>query len=342
MVRINNFQNTQEYSKDLTQQTPQNEKASIFLVDDGDNKFGVNDIQGGIKFDKNAMTEFLREYIEKPFEEVKDNVLNKINEFIHKKNSTQLPQETIDLITESVNELIEEISSDSFNTPQGINKADIIKFLSRDAVYNPPAGMELPTDKNALKSLLMNVAMASSPLHFSQEQLENKLTNIRTKLKQILPGREFDGPNGIKIKGETLLDIINNKIGYEHYEKGAGRFDPESKKVLLNLDANYVSNSDAELMRLVLHEALHCAFNTPCDTQEEERLCESQAIRITAEIVNSEKTNNNTTFTSYQTYGQNIEDFSNNQLLDNKINEWINTSYSNYPKTLDEWLNQQN
>lgn len=289
------------------------------------------------------MAEFLKEYIGKPFEKVKDSVLEKINQLMSQKPQSQLPQETIDLITESVNELIDEISSDSFNAPQGMNKADIIKFLSSGAVYNPPAGMEIPTDKTALKSLFMNAAIASSPLHFSEEQLESKLTNIRTKLKQVLPGKEFDGPNGIKIKGETLLDIINNKIGYEHYENGAGRFDPDSKKVLLNLDANYTSNSDAELMKLIIHEALHCAFSTPCDTQEEEKYCESQAIKITAEIVDSEKTNENTTFTSYQAYGHNIDDFNNNQsLLDNKINEWINTGYSNYPKTLKDWLSQQN
>ena len=42
-------------------------------------------------------------------------------------------------------------------------------------------------------------------------------------------------------------------------------------------------------MKLIIHEALHCVYKTPIDTQNEEYCCENQALKITAEIVNQEK-----------------------------------------------------
>ena len=46
---------------------------------------------------------------------------------------------------------------------------------------------------------------------------------------------------------------------------------------------------------------------TKMNTWDEERCCESQVLALTAEIVQAEKLNPNTTFKSFSAYGQNIE-----------------------------------
>ncbi len=244
----------------------------------------------------------------------------------------ELSEPTKQMILEARNELINDINSGKIELPQGVNKEKVIEFLNSDAVLNPPAGVEIPNDKAAIKAMLLQVA-SIQPKQFSLDELQTKINNVREKLNQSLKGREFKGPNGKIVKGQELLDIINFKIGFEYYPQGAGRFDPKSGQVLLNLDSQYVSNSDAELMRLMIHEALHCAYNSGTDSQEEEFYCESQALQITAQIVAEEKENKDTTFTSYPVYGQNIEDFNNNpDLLNTKVRNWLSENYANYPK----------
>ena len=245
------------------------------------------------------------------------------------------------LIQKSAAELINEIENGSVKLPNGADKNRVIEFLRSQNILQIPLAIEIPTTKAAAKQALMQAAiMIPSKVSYTKEELEVKINNIRTKLNEFLKGKTFNGPNGTKVTGEQLLEIINKKdengkfsgIDFENNAYGSARADLQNGRILMNLNNQpYNSNSDAEIMKIIIHEALHCVYNTKTgNTWDEERCCESQALKLTAEIVEAEKNNPNSTFTTFQTYEHNIEDFANNdQLLNDTIQKWLETGYTN-------------
>ena len=170
-------------------------------------------------------------------------------------------------------------------------------------------------------------------IKYSESEMIDKIDNsIKPKLNEILKGKTFKGPNNTVITGEQLLDVINKEGCFycKASEYGAAQAHAESGQIEMNLNQIYYSESDAEIMKIIIHEALHCAYNTRTgNTREEERLCESQAIQITAELVENEKSKPNTKFTNFSMYGRNIEEFNDKNKLDSTIEMWINAGYSN-------------
>ncbi len=187
--------------------------------------------------------------------------------------------------------------------------------------------------KQNAQAINTNSVQQPPQVKFSKQELETKIQNIKTMLNNFLKGKTLEGPNNTTISGDDVLKIINNEecFQFENNPYGAARADAESGQILINLDGCYSTNSDAELMKLIIHEALHCVYKTPIDTQNEEYCCESQALKITAEIVNQEKNNPETTFTSFGEYGHNIEDFSNFDIRDKAVLNWLNNGYANRP-----------
>lgn len=169
-------------------------------------------------------------------------------------------------------------------------------------------------------------------IKFSKEQLEAKVSNVKAKLNEVLKGKVFKGPNGTTVTGEQLLDIINNEkcFYYESSNYGAAQAHAQKGQIEININSGFSSDSDAELMKLIIHEALHVVYNTTTgNTREEERCCESQALEITAEIVKADKGKPDSTFTSFSIYNHNIEDFENQNLLDDTVSTWLTAGYSN-------------
>lgn len=199
------------------------------------------------------------------------------------------------------------------------NNDDLIRGMTRGTVQ------EIALNQQQL--------VQAPQIKFNKEELQIKIDNIKTKLGSVLKGRTFNAPNGKAVSGEDLLKILDN-INFENNNYGAARADKSTSQILINLNGTYSSNSDAEIMKIILHEALHCLYqDTKMNTWEEESCCESQALALTAEIVQAEKSNPNTTFTSFSAYGQNIENFANNtDLLNGVINNWLETGYANRPK----------
>lgn len=168
---------------------------------------------------------------------------------------------------------------------------------------------------------------------YTEADMMEKINNsIKPKLNEILKGKTFTGPDNTIITGEQLLEIINKEDCFycRASKYGAAQAHIESGQIEMNLNQIYSSRSDAEIIKIIIHEALHCAYKTLTgNTREEERLCESQAIQITAELVESEKSNPQTKFKTFSIYGKNIEDFNNRNLLDNTIETWLAAGYSN-------------
>ncbi len=183
----------------------------------------------------------------------------------------------------------------------------------------------------------VNGVQPASQIKFNKEELKTKIQNIKDKLNIALKGKNFEGPNNTTVNGEKILEIINNEdcFQYETTPYGAARAATETGQIFINLNGSFSTNSDAELMKLIIHEALHCAYKTPIDTINEEYCCESQALKITAEIVNQEKNNPQTTFTSFNDYGHNIEDFSDFETRDKTVLNWLNNGYANRPNSLE-------
>lgn len=273
---------------------------------------------------------------------------SKINEVMAElsKNGLRLPQQSVSvgdmttsLLVDLLTQLMPNASEEEINYYAIKNASN---FVPDDTIGGRKCS-ELANNDDLIRGMsrgtvqetTLNQQQAIQPqqIKFNEKELKTKINNIKTKLESVLKGRTFNAPNGKTVSGEDLLNVLDN-IKFESNDYGAARADKSTSQILINLKGTYSSNSDAELMKIILHEALHCLYqDTKMNTWEEERCCESQALALTAEIVQAEKSNPNTTFTSYSAYGQNIENFANNtDLLNGVINNWLETGYANRPK----------
>jgi uncharacterized protein with ATP-grasp and redox domains len=100
--------------------------------------------------------------------------------------------------------------------------------------------------------------------------------------------------------------------------------------------------STAEMMKVLIHESLHCAFSKeqfPFNNQKEEMYCERQAIQMTSEILSSPQCKIED---SPSVYGMNYADFSKmneEELTEFLQSEFINKGYEHRPRDLDGNVN---
>ena len=273
---------------------------------------------------------------------------SKINEVMAElsKNGLTLPQQSVSvgdmttsLLVDLLTKLMPNASEEEINYYAIKNASN---FVPDDTIGGRKCS-ELANNDDLIRGMTRGIVQETNynqqqtiqpqQIKFNEEELKTKINNIKTKLESVLKGRTFKAPNGKTVSGEALLKVLDN-IRFESNDYGAARADKSTSQILINLKGTYSSNSDAEIMKNVLHEALHCLYqDTKMNTWEEESCCESQALALTAEIVQAEKSNPNTTFTSFSAHGQNIENFTNNtDLLNDVINNWLETGYANRPK----------
>ena len=136
---------------------------------------------------------------------------------------------------------------------------------------------------------------------------------------------EFNSPDGRKIKGSELSKFLQN-IKYDN-SWGAARADVPAGTLWISVTSQMPDKTN--LTKLLLHEALHCAFNTIQDTQAEERLCETQAVKITSAMVNQGKLQDS----QVEDYGLNYRQVT-DETLKPKIDSWINDKYYSRPVDL--------
>lgn len=102
-----------------------------------------------------------------------------------------------EIIKLAANELIADINSGKVALPEGMDKAQVIKFLEESNRIRSPEGSKIPP-KEQLKNILYDMAVKNAGFRFNEEQLEQKIENIKAKLQNVLAGKTFDGPNGKK------------------------------------------------------------------------------------------------------------------------------------------------
>ena len=159
------------------------------------------------------------------------------------------------------------------------------------------------------------------------EELDNYVKSVANDLISYLESSdiEFNSPDGRKIKGSELAKFLNN-IKYDN-SWGAARADAQNETVWVSVAAQMPDKTN--LTKVLLHEALHCAFNTIQDTQEEERLCETQAIKTISSMINSGKLNDS----QVENYGIKYKDITDENLKP-IIDSWTNKYYASRPENL--------
>ena len=127
----------------------------------------------------------------------------------------------------------------------------------------------------------------------------NTLNNssMPKEISDIFNSEEFTQTLNSTIKDDnyrkTVSEILSDssdKIEFVNEGKngGAARYDSKSEKIIINSSTLNSANKD-DLIKVLVHEAMHAAQKTNFNTQEEELLCESTAIRTRASLISQRK-----------------------------------------------------
>lgn len=172
-------------------------------------------------------------------------------------------------------------------------------------------------------------------------RIEKAYTDARDKLvQQLKTTGKYEHPvTHEKLSAENLIKYLNNltfkpgNYGTAQARKETGEievnttlYDPQNRQIL---DAEW-SMSESEVMKVLLHEALHNEYlaqgaDPGFNTQAEERFCESNAIRLIAQLTQDDGNN---------VYGIPFNDMAADlNLLDSVLEEkFIGGAYKNRPK----------
>jgi len=190
----------------------------------------------------------------------------------------------------------------------------------------------------------------------SAEKIEKIYKNAQKELIKNLtsnPNKTFENPynQSTKISASDLIQYVQN-LNFRNDKYGAAQasdFTPndginERNGILVNSNI-YCQNpymSEAEAMKILIHEALHCAYSKehfPFNNQKEEMYCERQAIMFTSEILQNSDCNIKDTESGYgKTYAE-FSQMSENELTEFLDQEFISKGYEHRPKDLDGNVN---
>lgn len=166
-----------------------------------------------------------------------------------------------------------------------------------------------------------NFSKSSSTVANSEEEFQKRLIDIKNKL--IANGKEAG------LSEDVINKIKSNEIVLETKDYGAARY--EKGKIFFNYNANRQPPSDAQLSKLLIHEAVHSSkssIDNKFNTQEEEAEAERTALTVTANLIKQGKISD-----EYSEYtdanGKKIKysEFSNGKKIDSTINNWLNQYY---------------
>ena len=283
--------------------------------------------------------------------ELADEDINKIKGFLQQFTPDKVPPEVKNNNT-SLSEAAFQLISQAVGNP---NKAIIIvsQLINscsqfEDVNINDEATPQRIKGKKI--SELANDIQNNTP-----DKIQSKYNQAQERLREYLasnPDKEFSSPydSSRKIKASELLKYINN-VKYDDGEYGAAQaydFIPddginERNGILINTNKlccdPYLSDADA--IKILIHESLHCAFSTEhfaFNNQQEEMFCERQAIQLTSAIVN----NGSEIEDIQSTYGITYSEF--NTMNDAELTEFlksnfINKGYEHRPKNTDGDVN---
>ncbi|MEI8377555.1 MAG: hypothetical protein WCF95_03365 [bacterium] len=148
---------------------------------------------------------------------------------------------------------------------------------------------------------------------------------LKEAKKNILDNAEI-----LNLKKEELDYIMN--ASYESENFGTARYDYQKDKIIVNANTNTDGNGQAsteDMIKTLIHEATHASKKSPFATKEEERECESRAIKETAKLVQSGKIN------SFDIYNADIVALANNdKVLNERLDEWLTGGYKNRVESL--------
>lgn len=219
--------------------------------------------------------------------------------------------------------------------PLNCDKNLFIKFLENIDKLEIPPNVDIPTRPEEIENQLLFLAKMNSTSGISINK-DNVMTAV-DKITEYLKSNNmtFKDPNNPDrvIEGKELLkflpDSIENVVFDNKHTEGVARANDSRTGIIFTTGLK--STSIADLSKLIIHEALHCAFNSPSNSQREERFCETQAIEFAAKLIRYDSE-----LDDFNIYGTScLELGSNKDLLKEKIDQWIvNSGYSKYSETL--------
>ncbi len=113
------------------------------------------------------------------------------------------------------------------------------------------------------------------------------------------------------------------KIEFADEPFGAARADIQNGKIIVNT-ANGSANT-TDMVKVLIHESLHCMNKSPFSSVEEEYNCEKQAIQTTAKLIDAGK------LEDYKIYNHSMKELgANEKLLDSSLEGWLKSGgYNN-------------
>lgn len=153
---------------------------------------------------------------------------------------------------------------------------------------------------------------------FRNEEQQAEYTKALNDAKVIL----LD-PNNIKELGLSDEEVeLIRKIDIESIDFGAARYDSSAKTLLFNINDRNVPN-ESEFVKVIIHELTHATRgNLNGNSQEEERTCETRAIKSALKLIQSGKMKSfmlpNGTLPPID-----ISTLITDNMIDNYVNNWL-------------------
>ena len=112
--------------------------------------------------------------------------------------------------------------------------------------------------------------------------------------------------------------------------KDCARYDRESDAILFNLNEGDSIPSIGSLVKVLIHEATHSTLNkTKPDTKNDERKCETRALKISHQLYKEGKIDN---FEIIQNSNIYIKNLDSSEKLDSFIEMWLKLGYKDHPE----------
>lgn len=250
---------------------------------------------------------------------------NKIEEVtsvsvVDKKQSNVVPNE-IDLTTANARKFTDNKGTEKYVVR--VN-GENVRYSSMDIEYDkdgkligyiqhfPEGDMAYDAQDNLLPNGIYSVQT------FRTEKQQTEYRTALKNAKTIL----LDNATDIGLSKEEVKLI--NGIDIESINSGAARFDKQRGVLLFNMNDENTPDENA-FVKVIIHELTHATKGNPeQNSQAEERMCETRAIKAAIKLINAEKIK--TFMLPPLQKGQppvDIMTLTNDKLIDDYINGWL-------------------
>ncbi len=111
-----------------------------------------------------------------------------------------------------------------------------------------------------------------------------------------------------------------SNIEFKNENFGTARADTENGKIIVN--TNSAGTNPTDMVKVLIHESLHCVNKSPFSSVEEEYNCEQQAIQATAKLIEAGK------LEDCQIYNSSMRELGakgNEALLESSLKNWLDS-----------------